>query len=59
MKKYRKAIAAAVGLALLVLSDWVGVGENSEVIGIATDQVLDVILGGGALAGVWGVSNSD
>lgn len=53
MNKYRKLVAAVVGLAAMVLQDFFGI---SILIGIE-ETLINLIIGALTTWGVWGFSN--
>jgi hypothetical protein len=60
MNKYRKLVAAAVGLVAIVLGPAVlGVTPGEDLFGIGQDKVVQLVLAVGTAIGVWGVRNDE
>jgi hypothetical protein len=53
MARYRKLIAALVGLVVIVGRDWAGFDLDAGMV----DKMVDVIMIFMTLAGVWGATN--
>lgn len=52
MSKYRKLIAAAVGVGVMLLATHVGIDLTAQ-----EESIVQIIIGGLTAAGVWAVPN--
>lgn len=60
MNKYRKLVAAVVGLLAVILGPAVlGIAPGEELFGIGQDKAVQIILAIGTAAGVWGLKNEE
>ena len=55
--KYRKFIAALVGLVALAAFTFFGVGDGQSIFGLGVDQITSVVVGILTALGVWAVPN--
>lgn len=60
MSKYRKLIAAIVGVVAIVLGPTVlGITPGDEFFGIGQDKVVEIVLAAMTGLGVWGMKNEE
>lgn len=60
MSKYRKLIAAIVGVVAIVLGPTVlGITPGDEFFGIGQDKVVEIVLAAMTGLGVWGLKNEE
>lgn len=60
MNKYRKLIAAVVGLAVVVLGpSFMGVSPEGTLMGIPAEQAVSTLMAVLTALGVWAVPNDD
>ena len=57
MNKYRKLVAAGVGMVVMVLATVFGVGDGETLMGMSQETLVQLVVGGLTALGVWGFKN--
>ena len=58
MSNYRKVIVAVIGLVVMVLQQFFGIGDGDTLLGMPADKLADIVISVGTAVGVFAVANT-